>query len=240
RQSREVLWRVRPRGPRARRYVATYRRAVLNDDSNMCASCQIRHHQVKSAAGAERVGRDLGHRTTLWTLQAKTAKTVVAAITTTINAYRKRFIGKVPHTSRIDPDRSNALDTTSAPALRDDLGDRELEDVGRAGGLQLGDQTVDAALVYHRLDREPPFSERRDGGRLHRGHHGEHGVELALGDVQLDEDPAFRLDRAPEQGHDVIHGRALRGVGGGVLVRDQHGVRCEQGLDDLQTVGSQR
>ena len=57
-------------------------------------------------------------------------------------------------------------------ALKGDSYRLKDRDLGRAGRLQLRDQSIDPTLVDHGLDGEPAVGQGRDGGRLHRRHAG--------------------------------------------------------------------
>src|SRR5262245_20868394 len=73
----------------------------------------------------------------------------------------------------------------------DDLGDRELDDVGGADVLERGDQRVDRVLGDDRLDGEPGAAvELVDRRRLHRRDDVDDLVEGLGADVELDQHAA--------------------------------------------------
>ena len=76
-------------------------------------------------------------------------------------------------------------------------------------------------------------------GRLKRGQHAEHGLEIVLVHVEHEADLAERVDGALEQHADVLELAALLGVLPGGLVGDQLGVGFEHGIDDFELVGAQ-
>src|SRR6188768_3515947 len=85
------------------------------------------------------------------------------------------------------PSNSVTIPVTSV----DDLGQRELDDVGGAAVLELGDQRVDVPLRHHGLHREAAVAvEGVDGRRLHRREDVDDRLEVVRSHVELDQDLA--------------------------------------------------
>src|SRR4051812_3262987 len=133
---------------------------------------------------------------------------------------------------------------TSAPPRagpsRHDLGDRELDDAVGAVVEQLGDQRVDLALGDDGLDREAVLAEElRHRGRLQGREQRDHAVEVGAVDVELQQHPTARLERAGEQALELLHRLALLRIGVGGGAGDELGVRHEHRVEDAQAGGAQ-